>query len=123
MSSPALLADIEARYPQAFTEDQKRVIGALLDDSYSILLASDPTIADRLVGSDLLHALVVQVQATMIIRVLRNPDGKLEESIDDYSVRFDSAVSSGTLYVSPAELALLGGQRKRRGAFSIVLSS
>lgn len=122
MSSPAGVGDIAARYQRALTADETRVLDAAIQDSYAILLAADPTIDERWPTSPVLMALVVQVQAAMIIRVLRNPDGKLEESIDDYRYRLDSAVSTGALYVSAAELALLAG-RKRRGAFSIVLSS
>lgn len=126
MSSPATLANIEARYLETLSIDQRRIVTALLEDSYAILLASDPTIAERLanpVTAAILRPLVIQVQAAMILRVLRNPNGKLEESIDDYSYRLDSAVSTGSLYVSDSELLLLGTRRNRRGAFTIVLSS
>lgn len=123
MSSPANVNDITARFPTPLTTAQGHLVQALLEDSYAILLASDPTIADRITGSAPLRALVIQVQAAMITRVLRNPDGKLEESVDDYSYRRDSSVSTGALYVSDAELALLSIRRRRRGSFSIVLSS
>jgi hypothetical protein len=56
----------------------------------------------------------------MVLRVLSNPDGKLEEEGDDYRYRLDAARSTGALYVSDAELALLGaGDDQSDGAFTI----
>lgn len=59
--------------------------------------------------------------ASMVIRVLKNPDGLLSETIDNYTYRRDSAVSAGVLYVADDELARLrpATTRPRRGAFSI----
>lgn len=63
----------------------------------------------------------VRVVATMVKRVLSNPDGYLSETGDDYTYRRDSAVSAGLLYVDETELDVLRvAQRRRYGAFSIV---
>jgi hypothetical protein len=63
----------------------------------------------------------IRIVATMVIRVLRNPDGYLSEAGDDYSYRRDSAVSSGLLYVADSEVEQLRppAARRRRGAFTI----
>lgn len=75
-------------------------------------------------SSDRWRRAYVRVVATMAVRVLKNPDGLLTETIDDYTYRRDSAVSAGALYVSADELADLIPQderpRRSRGAFSIV---
>lgn len=64
--------------------------------------------------------------AEMVRRYLLNPDGWLQESeaIDDYrrDRRRDSAVSSGLLYVTDAEVSKLL-PRRRRGAFTIRLGT
>jgi hypothetical protein len=70
----------------------------------------------------------VRVVATMVKRVLQNPEGYLSTAftIDDYrqEYRRDSAVSAGVLYVSDLELdGLTPAARRRRGSFSIVLGS
>ncbi|MDR6861970.1 Gp19/Gp15/Gp42 family protein [Phycicoccus sp. 3266] len=49
----------------------------------------------------------------MVIRVLRNPGAVRSTSIDDYSETIDAAVSTGALYISPAELALLALRSQR----------
>jgi hypothetical protein len=52
----------------------------------------------------------------MVLRVLNNPNGKLQETQDDYSYRLDAAVSTGALYVSEAEVALLGANNSVSGS-------
>lgn len=75
-----------------------------------------PGLDARIVADPNLGVLAKGVVVDMVLRVLKNPDGKLEESIDDYRYRRDSATSSGALYLSAAEqsslvpsLAGLGG--------------
>lgn len=64
-----------------------------------------------------------RIVAAVVIRVLRNPEGYLTETLDDYTYRRDSAVSAGVLYVSDAEVEQLRPvARRRRGAFTIVPS-
>ena len=40
----------------------------------------------------------------MVLRVLRNPNGVRQESIDDYTWIRDNAVSAGLLYVADDEV-------------------
>ena len=65
---------------------------------------------------------VVRVLSSAVIRVLKNPDGKRQESIDDYSWTRDNAVSAGVLYFTDAELNdLAPGAGGTGGAFSVNL--
>ena len=62
----------------------------------------------------------VRTIATMVKRVLVNLEGYLTETIDDYTYRFDSAVSSGALYLADDELNNFRPKARRRGsAFTI----
>lgn len=82
-------------------------VGTALDDP---LLAADAPI----------RQVVVQVTCAMLIRVLQNPDGVLEETIDDHTRRLDAAVSTGQLQLTDGERTLLGaGTGKPEGAFSV----
>jgi hypothetical protein len=63
--------------------------------------------------------------ATMVKRVLMNPDGYLSETVDgEYTYRRDSAVSTGALYVADDEIDRFRPKPKRRhrSAFSITPS-
>lgn len=119
MPGPATTSDLQARSFRTLTSQELTVGGTLLEDAYSIVLARVPSVGDR-VSDTAFRALVVQVQCSMVLRVLRNPDGKLEESIDDYRYRLDQAVSTGALYISDDEAKLLGvGDGASDGAFTI----
>lgn len=108
--SPATATDLTNRSLRALSERELVVGGQLLADAFAVLVAHKPNLDARLDGNTEpnLAGLVKQVQCAMVLRVLNNPSGKLEEAVDDYRYRLDAAVSSGALYVSDAELALIG---------------
>lgn len=122
-ANPAIVSDLEARSFRELTDVEKAVGGTLLGDAWAIVASARPSVASRLerVPVDpVFESLVVQVLCAMVLRVLGNPEGKLEESQDDYRYRLDSAVSSGALYVSDAELARLSdGDDVSDGAWTI----
>ena len=116
MANPVTVSDLEARW-RPLSSAENDVAGSLLSDAWEILLARVPSLNDRLLNGSLSQGLVVAAVTAMVLRVLRNPEGKRMESIDDYSWTRDNAVSAGLLYASDDELRLLSGVR--RGAFSI----
>ncbi|MEF2979100.1 Gp19/Gp15/Gp42 family protein [Subtercola sp. YIM 133946] len=63
--------------------------------------------------------------AGMVKRLLQNPEGFLSETIEgEYSYQRAAALASGALSVNPDELAKFApNRRRRRGAFTIRLSS
>lgn len=123
MIGPAIGNDLETRSLRALSEREIAVGSTLLNDAWGIIVNRVPGIEARLESypaGDALRALVIQVQTSMVLRVLYNPEGKLSETQDDYSYRLDSATSTGALYVSDTELALLGaGSAVSNGAFTI----
>ncbi len=90
----------------------------MLADAWAVLLTRSPTIETRLASGSVSTSVVVAVVSAMVLRVLRNPDGKVAETIDDYSWRRADGQASGFLYVSDDELLLLGSAA-RPAAFSI----
>ena len=120
MANPVIVDDLEARF-RPLTTDEKTVAQALLEDAWAVLLTVVPDLEARISSGTTSVGLVVSVEAAMVLRVLRNPNGVRSWSVDDYSETRDSALSAGSLYVSPDEVALLTGRSSsaRRGAFSI----
>lgn len=107
MSGPATLSDLQARWrPLAAGAETDRA-WALLDDAYDEIVTRVPSVPARLAAGELLASLVVRVQCAMAQRVLANPDGLRSETIGGYSYTRDNAVSAGSLYLDPSELALL----------------
>ena len=125
MSNPATTADLEARWRplvgQEIVNGQTFIADAwrMLKRRYKAL---DSTAnLDTAVAADAdLSAEVVRVIATAVLRVMKNPDGKRQESIDDYSWQRDQAVSAGLLYISDEEFGdLIPGSEGPSGAFMI----
>lgn len=122
-TNPADIGDLKARSFRTLTPTEESVGSTLLGDAWAIVLAAKPSVADRLDETPkdaAFESLVIQTLCAMVLRVLQNPSGKLEERQDDYQYRLDSAVSSGALYLSDAELARLSeGDDVSDGAWTI----
>lgn len=122
-TNPATQSDLADRSLRTLTTRELEVGAVLLEDAWNIVLGARPQVADRLDANPTpvaFRGLVVQILCAMVLRVLNNPDGKLEEQGDDYRYRLDQAVSTGALYLSDAELARLSeGDDVSDGAFSI----
>lgn len=122
-TNPATIVQLKARSFRTLTSTEEAVGATLLGDAWAIVLSAKPDVAARLdkVPKDtVFESLVVQILCAMVLRVLSNPSGKLEERQDDYQYRLDSAVSSGALYLSDAELARLSeGDDVSDGAWTI----
>lgn len=122
--NPASILDLKARSFRTLAPDDEVVGATLLGDAWAIVLSALPSVGDRLdlePVDAVFESLVTQTLCAMVLRVLNNPEGKLEESQDDYRYRLDSAVSTGALYLSDAELARLSeGDDVSQGAFTIM---
>lgn len=120
MANPATVDDLVRRSLRPLSDDEKRVGAQWLEDAWSILVTQKPFVADKTDQDAPYRGLVVQILCAMVIRVLNNPDGKYQESGDDYSYSRDAAVSTGALYVSDSELGLIGEpDGAASGAFTI----
>lgn len=118
--SPVLVSDVQARFPRDLTADEVRVAEALLDDGWEQILARVPGVQSRLDSGALRLGVVVGVLRQAVIPALLNPEGYLEESLDDWSGRRDSATSSGRLLLSDEDLASLFAFETTSQAFEIV---
>ena len=118
MANPAQVTDIEARW-RALSPDESSVATALLADAWAIALVRVPTLQSRLTAGTLSSELVVAVICAMVLRVMRNPDGKVQEAIDDYSYTRSTSVASGGLYLGTDELGLLAAGGDSTDAYTI----
>lgn len=104
MPNPATTSDIVDRF-RPLTAAETNNAQAYLEDAWALVTGRLPSLEANMTAGSVTVANVVRVISAMVIRVLRNPDGKSEESIDDYRYRRDSLVSSGILAVTDDELA------------------
>lgn len=103
MANPATVADVVARWRPLSTQETTNA-QTFLDDAWVMLKRRVSDLEALMVDDADLTAEVVRVLATAVLRVLKNPDGKRQESIDDYSWTRDQAVSTGLLYFTDEEL-------------------
>lgn len=125
MPNPATTADIVARWRPLVGQEVTNGT-TFLDDAWRMLkrrydaLDSTADLETAIATDTELEAEVVRVLATAVLRVMKNPDGKRRESIDDYEWERDQAVSAGLLYISDDEFsALVPGAEGPGGAFMI----
>lgn len=119
----AASSDLAARSLRPLTSTEVTWGTVRLRDAFTQILTSIPGLGVRLDAgtiADPINQLVIQVQCAMVLRVLANPDGVLEESGDDYTRRLDASVSTGALYLTDAERGLLSADGDGTdGAFSV----
>ncbi|MER6531160.1 hypothetical protein [Streptomyces sp. NPDC001508] len=111
----ATLDDLADRLGRDLTDSEKRRATAWLEDATALILKRFPQY-ETAPG-----AVSKKVCCAMVLRALTNPDGKRQESIDDYSYTIDSSRSRGEIYLSDEEADEL--RPAGSGAFSIVLGA
>lgn len=123
MPAFATTDDVAARW-HSLTAAQSSAASVLLDEASALLRQLVGAELDDRVAADPDLAVITRgVTAAMVLRVLRNPDGKTAESIEDYSYRRSDATSDGSLYVSDDELSrLLSRSVPMTGAYVVSLS-
>lgn len=119
--NPASLGDLQSRALRTLSTIESTAAPVWLDDAYNKLITQLPSVETRLdAGSSVTFInLVVATVCAMVMRVFNNPDGLLEEGVDDYTSRRDSTTSSGVLYATDDELALLAESGGSANAFTI----
>lgn len=114
----AEIFDVEARW-RPLTAAETIVAQTRLDDVERMIRRKITDFDARIAADDDFKADVVQVEADAVIRVLKNPDAKRQESIDDYSWTRDRSISGGALRILLGEWELLGVRVGGRKAFMI----
>ncbi len=108
MALSVLVSDLEARW-RPLSVSEAVVAQSYLDDALNEVTVRRPSIEADIALGLVTQASLVRVVTAMVLRVLKNPDGKGEESIDDYRFKRDALVASGALYVTDDELRLITG--------------
>lgn len=84
-------------------------VQAWLSDVEVLILARIPDLHDRVTAGAPSADLVAMVEAVAVIRKMTNPDGKVSETIDDYTYRYNEQVRKGDLFIGADEWGLLLG--------------
>jgi hypothetical protein len=121
VASFALPEDVEALLQRELTDAEAPAVDMHLAGASAIIRGVVTDVDTRVTAGTLDATIPAYVAASMVVRVMRNPEGwrSVSESIDDYREERtrDQALSDGALRLLADELAILRG--RRRGAFSI----
>lgn len=103
MTNPASTSDLADRWrPLSSQEETNGEV--FLDDAWRMLRRKVEGIDDLIEDDPDFEGEVVRILCAAVLRVMKNPDGKRQESIDDYSWTRDQALSAGLLYFTADEL-------------------
>lgn len=119
MANPAAIADIEARWRPLSAQEATNA-QAFLTDAWAYLLARRPDLEATITAGTVSTDNAIRVVCAMVLRVLKNPDGWEDEAIDDWRGKRASAIASGELYATPAELADVTPGRATRKSVRLV---
>ena len=107
------VSDIALEWNRTVPDDSIDHVNHLIDKAERIVGATVPNLSDRISAGLTTAELVGDVVAAMVVRVLRNPDGKRSETAGDYSYELDSAGGEASgLHMSAADRRLLTGRRR-----------
>lgn len=112
----ATTADVEDRLGRVLNDSEQDLVTVRLNDVELIILSKIPDLVARVNTGKLSADVVVMVEAEVVVRYLRNPEGKTAETDGNYSYQLNWATAVGRLVITPEEWALLG---RSRGVFTI----
>lgn len=98
--------------PEGDTADTQ--IQALIDKATNRLASRLPSLQRRIDAGTLDIEVVRGVIEDMVLRVIRNPKARRSIGLDDFQETIDTSTSTGLLYVSADEIALLKPASTRR---------
>lgn len=104
----ATSADVEARLGRTLDSSESQIVTARLGDAELIIKSRIPDLSTKITDGKIIQAAVVMVEADMVLRLVKNPDGFAQETDGNYSYTLHSDIASGRLSVLPHEWALLG---------------
>lgn len=109
VTSPlATVTDLQKALLRDLTAAESQASAWYLSRAESLLLAKVPNLLTRSTIDEHFAILIRGVEAEMVARVFRNPEGIKREDQGNYSYQVDHQVASGRLFVSDDDLDALG---------------
>ncbi|BBX04307.1 hypothetical protein BST36_17330 [Mycolicibacterium moriokaense] len=103
----ASASDVSARLGRELTPEETTLVNTRLADAER-MLSRRVDLAAGISAGTFTQADVVQVEADMVLRIVRNPEGHVSETDGSYSYMLSYSVASGKLEVLPEEWETLG---------------
>ncbi len=120
MAALATTTDVESMF-RALTAEEAVVVPSWLTYLSAQVRLQAPNVDDRMATDTDYADLVRLTVAAAAVRVLRNPDGWRQWSIDDANFTRDQVVSAGLLYLTEGELVQIRGNQGLPSAYVVSL--
>lgn len=114
----ATVEDVQKRYHDTIDESLAVVVGTRLNDAELIIKSRVPDLDAKVTDSETYEQILIMIEADMVLRLIKNPDGYSQESDGNYSYAIYQNVASGRLEVLDNEWDLLGPDGGR-GSYTI----
>lgn len=107
----ATIEDVETRIGRELSDSERDLARALLGDALLIIHSRCPDLDERVENGEISADVVRMIQANMVVRVLRNPEGIRQETDGDYSYTIAASTPVGDgLSLTRQELSMLCGR-------------
>jgi hypothetical protein len=100
--------DVELRWGRKATPEEDELITTRLGDVERMIRRRIPDLDARVAAGTINLDDLIQVQADVVLRLVRNPDGYVSETDGDYTYQLSQKAASGVLELTPEEWAILG---------------
>ncbi|AOT25471.1 head-tail adaptor Ad1 [Mycobacterium phage BabyRay] len=111
----ATAQDVENRWVRELSEEETTLVNTRLADAERMIRRRIKDLDDKITAGDIDPEDVKQVEADMVLRLLRNPEGFTQETDGNYTYMLHQQLASGRLEVTDDEWETLG--IRRRGMF------
>ncbi len=104
----ATVTDVTKRLGRAVSSNDERLqITTWLNDAERLILRRIPDLEAKVEDGSICRDDVVLVEANAVFRKVKNPDGKQNERIDDYSYGLGDDAAKGEVFIADDEWSLL----------------
>lgn len=111
----ATYEDVQVRWDHELSQEEQDLVEQRLEDVERRILDRIPDLASKIASGAIDVENVKTIEADAVLRLVRNPDGYIQETDGNYSYIL-SADQAGKLYIADEEWELLGW-RRRKAAF------
>lgn len=118
------IAEIGKRLGRVLTDSAEIAqVGSWIGDVESLIRNRIRDIDERITAGDVSAEELTRISSNAVIRKVKNPDGKQNERIDDYSYGLVEDAAKGELFLTDDEWASLEGFSDASSAFTIRMTA
>lgn len=110
--SIATFDDVQDRFHRELAEEDRRLVETRLSDAEGKIRAKIPDLEYRLSTEPGLEDIVKRICADAVLRLIRNPEGYVQETDGAYTYMLSQTLAEGKLIIEKDEWADLGIRTK-----------